>query len=636
MVVNQKIGQALSDAAKGLTALSMGKPTANNNQLNAKGTVLYRSLQQHLDNKEYTAGLEICEQILRSNPNHGETLCMKGLFEYHLGKKEAAFQTIKAGIKANLKSFVCWNIYAFVNKAEGHFSEALSCYKTVFRLDPENHFALRELAALQTQLGNWKGLIESRKTQIRLRPSNRTFWVALAIALYLGGHLDEAVEVLDKFDASMENEPDFQNSTVQFEINQISRFKLRILSELGKWSEVFVYSERLLSSSKKLFCTEVIREFKATALFNLGRFSEGKAEFHSLLQANNAQSQTAVSGWINCCLQADRIESIKSLCLEFPKSLAIKKELFIRAEASDEFFLQEFSSFLAKEIPSLWSQWKNILRHAQCVDSQAKRNLLLSTLSNASETWNSHLFLAAYHRSEGEFEKAFSYAQSSLKLAKKESDEIDSILLKAKIYKAWGKPKEAAEAAKECAQRDPRDRYLNSKGTKYLLLAGEPAQALELIKPFLQDKNPDNLKCYLEMQPLWLISGLMQSYRLTGNISLSLHYAIEGCKIFLDFSNEIFDFHNYCLRKMTVDGYVDLVAFAQKGIAQNKYFYPIVGGAIQGYLEMWQSLEGKMELTSLQGAESLKVIKNILALLVPKAIDCPLTNQICEFNKLGM
>ena len=51
-------------------------------------------------------------QVLKKNPDHGETLAMKGLIIncQNEERKDEAFDLVKRGLKHNLKSHVCWHV----------------------------------------------------------------------------------------------------------------------------------------------------------------------------------------------------------------------------------------------------------------------------------------------------------------------------------------------------------------------------------------------------------------------------------------------------------------------------------------------------------------------------------------------
>lgn len=50
-------------------------------------------------------------QILKKHPGHGETLAMKGLILCYQEKKEEAYDFVRRGLRADLKSYVCWHVY---------------------------------------------------------------------------------------------------------------------------------------------------------------------------------------------------------------------------------------------------------------------------------------------------------------------------------------------------------------------------------------------------------------------------------------------------------------------------------------------------------------------------------------------
>ncbi|CAJ0607459.1 unnamed protein product [Cylicocyclus nassatus] len=73
------------------------------------------------EQKKYRFGLKYARTIL-SNPNfaeHGETLAIKGLI-LNMGKQQEAQECVKRGLKADLKSYVCWHVYGLVQR---HTSE---------------------------------------------------------------------------------------------------------------------------------------------------------------------------------------------------------------------------------------------------------------------------------------------------------------------------------------------------------------------------------------------------------------------------------------------------------------------------------------------------------------------------------
>lgn len=64
-----------------------------------------------LQGKMYKKGVKTADTILRKFPEHGETMAMKGLVLSHLDRKTEAYDLVKRGLKANLRSHVCWHVY---------------------------------------------------------------------------------------------------------------------------------------------------------------------------------------------------------------------------------------------------------------------------------------------------------------------------------------------------------------------------------------------------------------------------------------------------------------------------------------------------------------------------------------------
>jgi hypothetical protein len=59
---------------------------------------------------------------------------------------------------------------------------------------------LRDAAQLQAQLRIYDGLVETRHTLLKLRPTLRQHWIALAVAYHLNGNLPAAKKVLDQYE----------------------------------------------------------------------------------------------------------------------------------------------------------------------------------------------------------------------------------------------------------------------------------------------------------------------------------------------------------------------------------------------------------------------------------------------------
>jgi peptide alpha-N-acetyltransferase len=119
--------------------MSSKKPGATNDQvLPLKFSNLFKQIVKNYELKQYKKGIKNADQILKSHPNNGETLAMKGLILSCMEKQSEAEESIRKGLKMNLKSHVCWHVYGLMHRANRNYGEAIKCYLNALRIDPVN------------------------------------------------------------------------------------------------------------------------------------------------------------------------------------------------------------------------------------------------------------------------------------------------------------------------------------------------------------------------------------------------------------------------------------------------------------------------------------------------------------------
>ena len=64
-----------------------------------------------------------------------ETLAMRGLILYFLGRKTEALESVRNGIQNNMKSHVVWHIYGLWQRYERKYDEAIKAYKKALQLE---------------------------------------------------------------------------------------------------------------------------------------------------------------------------------------------------------------------------------------------------------------------------------------------------------------------------------------------------------------------------------------------------------------------------------------------------------------------------------------------------------------------
>jgi tetratricopeptide (TPR) repeat protein len=83
-------------------------------------------------------------------------MAMKGLFLYHLDRKEEGYESVRQGLRMNIKSHICWHVFGLLYRAgtfwckkDKNYEEALKCYKNALKYDEDNLQILKDYSLLQ-------------------------------------------------------------------------------------------------------------------------------------------------------------------------------------------------------------------------------------------------------------------------------------------------------------------------------------------------------------------------------------------------------------------------------------------------------------------------------------------------------
>lgn len=158
---------------------------------------------------------------------------------------------------------------------------------------------------------------------------------------------------------------------------------------------------------------------------------------------------------------------------------------------------------------------------------------------------------------------------------------IDLYMAKGLIVRHAGNAALGSDMCERGRKMDLADRYLNTLSVKAALRANRVDLADSVVTLFTKDgENPDNL---LEMQTMWFEIRYGNACLRLGQLGRALKKFNCVEKHFLGIVEDQFDFHAYCLRKMTIRRYIDLIRFEDK-IFGYKFFVKAALGAIQVYL----------------------------------------------------
>jgi len=168
---------------------------------------------------------------------------------------------------------------------------------------------------------------------------------------------------------------------------------------------------------------------------------------------------------------------------------------------------------------------------------------------------------------------------------------LDMYLRQARLLKKSGIVADAATVMDKARLLDLSDRYVNNKCTKYLLRAGRVEDAQAVVALFA--KHEGDAQAYLcEMQCMWyelewakavFAQALMNGGKEGLGKALKKFAAVE--KHFADFVEDQFDFHNYCIRKMTLRAYVDVLRL-EDGLLAHEDYLEAARGTVECYLAL--------------------------------------------------
>ena len=82
---------------------SKNKKMNNNRNLPKKEADLFKSVVKFYESKQYKKGIKAADNILKKFPNHGETLCMKGLTLNFMNQKKEAHEFVRKGLMNDMR-----------------------------------------------------------------------------------------------------------------------------------------------------------------------------------------------------------------------------------------------------------------------------------------------------------------------------------------------------------------------------------------------------------------------------------------------------------------------------------------------------------------------------------------------------
>ncbi|XP_040847277.1 N-alpha-acetyltransferase 16, NatA auxiliary subunit isoform X2 [Ochotona curzoniae] len=524
-----------------------------NVHLPPKESNLFKRILKCYEQKQYKNGLKFCKMIL-SNPKfaeHGETLAMKGLTLNCLGKKEEAYEFVRKGLRNDVKSHVCWHVYGLLQRSDKKYDEAIKCYRNALKLDKDNLQILRDLSLLQIQMRDLEGY--------RIPPNK-----------------------------------------IDYEYSELILYQNQVMRE----ADLFQQSLEHIETYEKQVCDKLlVEEIKGEILLKLGRLNEASEVFKNLID-RNAENWCYYEG-LEKALQLstieERLQIYEEISKQHPRAISPRRLPLNLVpgekcrDLMDKFLRVNFS----KGCPPLFTTLKSLYYNAEKVsiiqelvtnyEASLKACDLFSPCENGEKEppttllWVQY-FLAQHFDKLGQHSLALDYINAAIANT---PTLIELFYMKAKIYKHIGNLKEAAKWMDEAQSLDTADRFINSKCAKYMLRANMIKEAEEMCSKFTREGTSpmENLN---EMQCMWFQTECISAYQRLGKYGDALKKCHEVERHFFEITDDQFDFHTYCMRKMTLRAYVDLLRL-EDILRRHAFYFKAARSAIEIYLKLYDN-----------------------------------------------
>uniref|UniRef100_A0ABM5FZM3 N-alpha-acetyltransferase 16, NatA auxiliary subunit isoform X2 n=1 Tax=Pogona vitticeps TaxID=103695 RepID=A0ABM5FZM3_9SAUR len=553
------------------------------------------ALKKCYEQKQYKNGLKFCKMIL-SNPKfaeHGETLAMKGLTLNCLGKKEEAYEFVRRGLRNDVKSHVCWHVYGLLQRSDKKYDEAIKCYRNALKLDKDNLQILRDLSLLQIQMRDLEGYRETRYQLLQLRPTQRASWIGYAIAYHLLKDYDMALKLLEEFRKTQQIPP----NKIDYEYSELLLYQNQVMRE----ADLFQESLEHVETYERQICDKLmINEIKGEMLLKLGRLKEASEIYKELID-RNSENWHYYEG-LEKALQArtleQRLEVYEGISRQHPRAVSPRRLPlnFVTGEKFRELMDKFLRVHFSKGCPPLFTTLKSLYYNTEKVSTiqelvtgyemSLKTCDLFSPYENGEREPPTTLlwvryFLAQHFDKLGQFSLALDYINSAIAST---PTLIELFYLKAKIYKHVGNVKEAAKWMDEAQSLDTADRFINSKCAKYMLRANMVKDAEEMCSKFTREGTSamENLN---EMQCMWFQTECALAFQRLGRYGDALKKCHEVERHFFEITDDQFDFHTYCMRKMTLRAYVDLLRL-EDVLRKHAFYFKAARSATEIYLKL--------------------------------------------------
>lgn len=586
-----------------------------------KEKTLFNRILKCYEQKQYRNGLKFAKQIL-SNPKfaeHGETLAMKGLTLNCLNRKEEAYELVKRGLKNDLTSHVCWHVYGLLQRSDKKYDEAIKCYRNALRWEKDNLHILRDLSMLQVHMRDLEGYKETRYNLLQLKSGQRASWIGYAVANHLVKDFDMAFKVLEEFRKTQ------QGQSGDYEYSELLLYQVMILIEAGMQQQAL---KHLNEHKAQVADKNALMELQAEIFLSLEKYDKAEKLCTDLMYRNpeNHKYYEMLERAVRPSTTDERLQIYDEAARIFPKTDS-PKVIPLSLVSGDKFrdrVDQFLRSGLKRGVPPLFVNLKPLYEDKEKVHIIEELMLdYLVALENCekfspsdtvkqaptSTLW-SWYFLAQHYDIIENTEKALEYINKAIEHT---PTLIEAHTLKAKILRHAGDMPSAVECMDEAQSLDTADRFVNYKCACYMIRNNKIEEAETMAAKFTRETI--SVQEYLrEMQCMWFEAECASAHFRGKNYGEALKKCHEIDRHFREILEDQFDFHQYCMRKMTLRSYVQMLRLEDE-LRLHKFYFDSAQVAIKVYLRLHdkpQQMNGdqsQLEENSMSKSE-LKKLRN--------------------------
>ncbi|XP_064480526.1 N-alpha-acetyltransferase 15, NatA auxiliary subunit-like [Ornithodoros turicata] len=563
-----------------------------------KENALFKRILKCYEHKQYKNGLKFAKQIL-TNPkfaDHGETLAMKGLTLNCLGRKEEAYEYVRKGLRNDLRSHVCWHVYGLLQRSDRKYDEAIKCYRNALKWDKDNIQILRDLSLLQIQMRDLEGYRDTRYQLFLLRPTQRASWIGFSMAYHLLKDYDMALKILEEFRKTQTVSQ--AKHGYDYEHSELLLYQNQVMQEAGEQKEALHH----LDEYKEQIRDELAwYEARASLLLELGKYQAAESDYRELLQRNpeNHQYYYGLARALRLDTPEEQIRLFTDLQSKYPRAQTPRRLPLNHATGERFHSLVDhyMRRALRKGVPPLFVDLRPLYSNPDKVKiiEDLLRNYIrslkqwevFSEQDKNGEKEPATALLWAYYYAAQHYDQLGS-TSTALELVNAAIEHtptlIELFVAKARIYKHAGDIEEALRWLDEAQALDTADRYINSKCAKYMLRANLVKEAEDMCSKFTREgvSAVENLN---EMQCMWFQTECALAYQRLGNWGEALKKCHEVDRHFSEIMEDQFDFHTYCMRKMTLRAYVSLLRL-EDILRSHPFYFKAAKVAIEVYLQL--------------------------------------------------